>query len=111
MMIKKQSRNAFSFSELLAALVIISVVSIATVSTLTPLRARAEFASNQRKLADLNSLSKAYHATFDQYPPNGVVSMIEAGLYPGAIPVDPIELADTLRDFKYEPSKGEFSLR
>jgi type II secretory pathway pseudopilin PulG len=111
MMVKKNSRTAFSFSELLAAVVIISIVSIATVSTLTPLRARAEFAANQRKLADLNSLAKAYHATYEQFPPNGVVSMIEAGLYPGAIPVDAIELADTLKDFKYEPSSGEFSLR
>lgn len=111
MMNTKPSRNAFSLSELLAAVVIITVVSIATVSTVTPLRARAQVAANQRKLADLNSLSKAYRSNHDQFPPNGVVSMIEAGLYPGAIPVDPSELAETLKDFKYEATKGEFSLR
>jgi len=111
MMINKQSRNAFSLTELLAAVVIITVVSIATVSTITPLRARAQVAANQRKLADLNSLAKAYRETHDKFPPNGVVSMIEAGLYPGAIPVDPSELATTLKEFKYEATKGEFSLR
>lgn len=111
MMIKQQPRNAFSLSELLAAIVIITVVSIATVSTITPLRARAHVAANERKLADLNSLAKAYRSTHDKFPPNGVVSMIEAGLYPGAIPVEPSELATTLKDFKYDPSKGEFSLR
>lgn len=111
MKINKPSRNAFSMSELLAALVIITVVSIATVSTITPLRARAQVAANQRKLADLNSLAKAYRANHDQFPPNGVISMIDAGLYPGVIPVDPSELADTLKDFKYEATKGEVSLR
>jgi prepilin-type N-terminal cleavage/methylation domain-containing protein len=111
MMIKQQPRNAFSLSELLAAVVIISVVSIATISTITPLRARAHIAANERKLADLNSLSKAYHAAHQKFPPNGIVSMIEVGLYPGAIPVDPSELATTLRDFRYEATKGEFSLR
>jgi len=110
-MVNKQSRSAFSLTELLAAVVIITVVSIATVSTITPLRARAQVAANQRKLADLNSLAKAYRATHERFPPNGVVSMIQAGLYPGAIPVDPSELATTLKDFKYEATKGEFSLR
>lgn len=111
MKISKPTRNAFSLSELLAAMVIISVVSIATVSTVSPLRARAQVAANQRKLADLNSLAKAYYSSHSQFPPNGVISMIEAGLYPGPIPVDPAELADVLKDFKYEPSKGEFSIR
>jgi len=111
MMINKPSRNAFSLTELLAAVVIITVVSIATVSTITPLRARAQFAANERKLADLNSLAKAYRVSHDKFPANGVVSMIEAGLYPGALPVDPNELATTLKDFKYEATKGEFSLR
>ncbi len=85
MMNNRPTRNAFSLSELLAAVVIITVVSIATVSTITPLRARAQVAANQRKLADLNSLAKAYRANHAQFPPNGVISMIEAGLYPGSI--------------------------
>lgn len=111
MMKKQHSRNAFSLSELLAAVVIISVVSIATISTITPLRARAHIAANERKLADLNSLAKAYRTAHEKFPPNGVVSMIEVGLYPGAIPVEPSELATTLKDFKYDSKKGEFSLR
>jgi len=105
------SRDAFSLAELLAAIVIITVVAIATVSTITPLRARAHEAANERKLADLNNLAQAYRRSHDCNPPNGVVSMIEAGLYPGAIPVDPNELAQTLKDFRYDATQGSFAQR
>ena len=108
---QRDPRNAFSLTELLAAVVVITVVAVATVSTVTPLRARAHRDANDKKLAELNELATAYFLKHDQYPPNGVVSIIEAGLVTGGSLDDDDSLAQMLKEFRYDAEKGIFTLR
>jgi general secretion pathway protein G len=104
-------RNAFSLTEILAAVVIITVVAVATVSTVTPLRARANRETTEKKLAELNELATAYFIQHDRYPPNGILSIIEAGMATGGPLGDEKGLAETLKDFRYDAEKGVFTLR
>jgi prepilin-type N-terminal cleavage/methylation domain-containing protein len=108
---QRDPRNAFSLTELLAAVVIITVVAVATVSTVTPLRARAHRDANEKKLAELNELATTYFLKHDQYPPNGVVSIIESGLTTGGWLDDENDLAQVLREFRYDAEKGIFTPR
>lgn len=108
---QRDPRNAFSLTELLAAVVVITVVAVATVSTVTPLRARAHRDANEKKLAELNDLATAYFAKHDQFPPNGVISIIESGLATGGELEDDDDLAQTLKEFRYDSKNGIFTLR
>jgi len=109
--IMKRLRNdhAFSFLEVIAAVVILSVVSAATVATVAPMRARSDQRLVEQQAASLSSMSQTYFLEQGLFPPEGVPSLIAAGYLANTDTEAQSLNARLRRDFSYNPATGVFT--
>jgi prepilin-type N-terminal cleavage/methylation domain-containing protein len=61
-------RRGFSLIEVIAAVVILAVVSTATVSALVPMRAKSQAKIEQQNIARLTGIVQAYYMETGRYP-------------------------------------------
>lgn len=107
---KRIEKHGFSLLELIAAVVILAVVSAAMVATVTPIRARSNDKLAEQELVTLNQLAKTYFEQTGQYP-QSVSALVEADLLSIQSSQDQLRFQRIQREFDYEPSSGRFTSR
>lgn len=106
---RKPCNNAFSLLEVIAAVIILSVVSAATVATVAPMRAKSDQRLSEQQIASLNNMSQTYFLELGQFPPEGVSSLIAAG-YLSNIDAEANARSERMRrNFSYNRATGTFT--
>lgn len=100
--------NGFSLLEVIAAVVILAVISAATVATVAPMRAKSDQKLHEQQAASLNSMSQTYFLELGQFPPDGVNSLITAGYLSAADAAAQTRNAKFRADYLYERTTGTF---
>jgi len=106
---RKPCNNAFSLLEVIAAVIILSVVSAATVATVAPMRAKSEQRLSEQQIASLNNMSQTYFLELGQFPPEGVSSLISAGYLSSVDAEAKARVERMRRNFSYNRATGTFT--
>jgi len=106
---RKPCNNAFSLLEVIAAVIILSVVSAATVATVAPMRAKSEQRLSEQQIASLNNMSQSYFLELGQFPPEGVSSLISAGYLSSVDAEAKARVERMRRNFSYNRATGTFT--
>lgn len=102
--------QGFSLLEVIAAVVILAVVSAATVATVAPIRAKREDRLAIQEIARLNSLAKNYHTEQGRFPAS-LDELVQAG-YLGNETAEQRDRLERLQlDLIYSPETGLFKKR
>jgi general secretion pathway protein G len=104
-----RTRHAFSLLEVIAAVIILSVVSAATVATVAPMRAKSDQKMSEQQIASLNNMSQTYFLELGQFPPDGVRSLIVQGYLSNVDGDAQTRNARMRRDFNYNRATGTFT--
>ncbi|MEM6366343.1 MAG: prepilin-type N-terminal cleavage/methylation domain-containing protein [Planctomycetota bacterium] len=101
-MMRRRCATAFSLLEVIAAVVIVAVISAATLATLSPMRQHSETRNAIRDVASLNMLSETFYLENNEYP-QSVDCLINAGLIPATTPAQ----QRRIRELKLLPHDGQ----
>lgn len=98
---RRGTRAGFALTEYFAAAVLASVVALAAVATIVPLRASGQAAAAARQeIETLNQAAQVYRQQHGQFPPSGWSPATAQDAH-----------ADLLQRFRYDPQTGTFSRR
>lgn len=107
---KRLKKRAFSLLEVIAAIVILAVVTAATFATVAPMRAKSDDRVTDQEITTLNALSQSYLLKEGSYPAN-LHELAEAGYLAHETQEDLHKLQRMNRSYRYAPSSGTFSKR
>jgi len=110
-MIRRNRRNGFSLLEVIAAAVILTVVTTATLATVVPMRVKADHREYEQQLAALNSMSQTYLLEVGTFPPHGITSLISIGYLANGDTEAKGRNARMKSSFAYNRATGTFSKR
>lgn len=105
---RRPRSNGFSLLEVIAAVVILAVVSAATVATVAPMRAKSDQKLSEQQTTSLNSMSQTYFLELGQFPPNGINSLITAGYLSNADEAAQAQNAKLRAEYLYTRATGTF---
>lgn len=78
-MLKKSKRKGFSFIEVIAAVVILTVVATATVTTIAPMREKSRVNLDAQNIAKLNGIVQAYYMETGLWPDRALTRLNTSG--------------------------------
>ncbi|TWU24368.1 hypothetical protein Pla52o_22950 [Novipirellula galeiformis] len=107
---KRIQKNGFSFLEVIAAAVILFVVSAATVATFAPAQATTEHRLPPGEIENLNRLAQTYLQEIGMFPRN-IHDMVRCGYVPNTTPSEQARVTQIRRDYTYDHATGTFSPR
>ncbi len=104
-------RRGFSILEAMAAVTILSVIATATLSTVAPMRARAEQRIREAQLATLNNLVQTFFLETGRFPEDGVRTLASRGYLANADEDAKLHNERLVRDYFYDRNTGTFTQR
>lgn len=102
--------RGFSLLEVMAAVVILAVVTAATFATVAPMRAKTENRSVDPELATLNALVRDFR-TAQGHNPENVMDLVDAGYLSDQSSDELARLRKIERSYDYSQATGTFSTR
>ncbi len=105
------ARRGFSILESMAAVTILGVIATATLSTVAPMRARAEQRLREVQLASLNNMAQTFFLETGRFPEDGVRTLVARGYLANSDADSKLHNERLIRDYFYDRNTGTFSRR